>query len=422
MAKGKSSKAIMEKKLKKFLSNNPETKIKKIKDKWAVLNPWGDDTILFLLDHENKNKVIKALNILRMPPCFTAIYHLDTNEIEFIFTLVDSKSEIVNRSFVFNYKGNNYYCSFDHASKRTLILARYFFPTGPESETLYRNLWNLKRFSDPTLRKKLEEEQRIFSGKKPISFFIKGFKKYDQGLLIELTSNLNFYMQYYDRKSPIIILNDPSCDDKKAIAELQYIENDFPTKISSGKKDPILLELYIAARNAHVRLKYLYYYQILEYAAFYYIDAEINKELKKIIMSPDIQGKPDKYLINIMDIFTRMRQSDEAKLNKVVQEYSSSNIIWREIEKNKKYFSSAHSFEGGFEIPEFISDNTTEESFNCMWIPKTPDALRKIRNALVHGRERRQDKVILPSQGNDILLRPWVVIARRIAEQIIIYS
>ena len=48
------------------------------------------------------------------------------------------------------------------------------------------------------------------------------------------------------------------------------------------------------------------------------------------------------------------------------------------------------------------------------------DYLTKIRNALVHARERRENKVILPSRRNDIKLNRIRTVIARIAEQIAI--
>ena len=48
--------------------------------------------------------------------------------------------------------------------------------------------------------------------------------------------------------------------------------------------------------------------------------------------------------------------------------------------------------------------------------------LRYIRNALVHGREKKFGKVINPTIKNDYLIRPWCSVARRIAEEIVIFS
>ena len=44
--------------------------------------------------------------------------------------------------------------------------------------------------------------------------------------------------------------------------------------------------------------------------------------------------------------------------------------------------------------------------------------IEKIRNVLVHLRESRENKVILPTEHNDQLLTPYLFVLRRIAEKV----
>ena len=229
-------------------------------------------------------------------------------------------------------------------------------------------------------------------------------------------------MQYYDRQTPSILIHSPNCLLEEPFKQLQFISPDFPAKIASNLKDSFLLDLALAAHQAETRLQFLYYYQVLEYAAFYFLDYEVRNKLLKIIATPDIHSDPEKYLSRLFDAMTDIKQSDEAKIVKVVETLCLPEIIWKEIENNLPFFSKRQEFAGGFVIEPFISENITLETFTNMWIPKTPDSLRKIRNALVHSRENRQGLLISPSRENDLKIRPWTSLIRRIAEQIIIYA
>ena len=142
----------------------------------------------------------------------------------------------------------------------------------------------------------------------------------------------------------------------------------------------------------------------------------------QIINTPDIHADPDKYIPRILDTVTDMHQSDEAKLNKIVETGCPPDIIWKELRQNLPYFSERQEFKGGFVIEPFISDDMTLKSFAAMWIPKTPDTLRKIRNALVHGRESRHGLFIAPTRDNNLKISPWIPVIHRIAEQIIIFG
>ncbi|MFW9824585.1 MAG: hypothetical protein ACFFE4_16705 [Candidatus Thorarchaeota archaeon] len=263
-------------------------------------------------------------------------------------------------------------------------------------------------------------EEDFFKNRTPISFFVSGFEKFDEEKIVAVSKHINFYMSYYDRKSPAIIFHSEKTEQSDKIKELQLIGTEFPKMISSSQKDPFLLDLHLAAREAQTRLRFIYYYQILEYAAFYYIDTETKQKMMKIIISPDIHAFPEKYINSMVEILSRYREQDEAKINKIVNLCCSPDIIWNEISENFSYFTQKQEFEGGFLIESFVSEETTLSSFSSMWIPKTPDTLRKIRNALVHARESRLGSIISPSLENDIKLRPWIPIIRRIAEQVLI--
>jgi hypothetical protein len=106
----------------------------------------------------------------------------------------------------------------------------------------------------------------------------------------------------------------------------------------------------------------------------------------------------------------------------VVKAICSPEAVWREIEQNMAYFTTKHEFDGGFVLDPFIPENSSKEGFCGMWHPKTINALRHIRNALVHGREKKFINVIAPTRRNDLLIRPWSSIVRCIAEQVIIFG
>ena len=224
------------------------------------------------------------------------------------------------------------------------------------------------------------------------------------------------------QKSPWILIHPAVSEDVAPVKELQFIEMHFPTKISTCRKNPFLLDLAMAAHMAEGRLSFLYYYQVLEYTAFYYVYSDVRREMLRVITMPDIHANPDRYISKLLDAMADTRQSDEAKLNKIVETRCSPEIVWKELQQNLSYFSKRQEFEGGFVIEPFISEDMTLESFSTTWVPKMPDTLRKIRNALVHGRESRLGASISPTEANEIKIRPWIPVIRRIAQQVIIFG
>jgi hypothetical protein len=301
------------------------------------------------------------------------------------------------------------------------MLLSEIFHKESESSTGYRNLNILQLYVNAKKKNKPETPETYFSKAKPFSFFVKGFDKFDEENIIKVARYLNFFMIYFDRLSPFILIHPPESKDSKPVKTLRFIEDDFPSKICSGLKDPLLLDLALAAMNVYdIRLKFIYYYQILEYAAFYYIEENTKRNMMRIICMPDIHANPEKHIADILELLSESRQEDEAKINKIVETRCDPELLWKEIEINRNIFSMRQDFDGGFAVEPYIPSDTTLETFKSIWYPKTPIILRKIRNALVHGRETRQGYFIAPTKNNNQKIRPWVSLIQRIAEQIII--
>ncbi|NQT80099.1 MAG: hypothetical protein HQ555_06895 [Candidatus Aminicenantes bacterium] len=412
----------LKKQLEQFLKNNPYSEIEERKGIYYISNPWDDESLSFKIEEEDKSQLIKALNSLILPPRFSAIYHLDSNEIEYIFTLLDKKSPYINRDFEFILEGKTYYCRFANTSEQLLTISKTFRPSGEESDTSYRNLLLFNIFMNQELMQKSKVREDFIVNKIPISFFVKGFDRFEEDKIIEVSKHLNFFMSHYDKESPYLLIHSTKVEKGESTKELKLPEMGFPKKISSNKKDPILLDIVIAAHiSKQIRLKFLYYYQILEYAAFYFVDSEVKQDILRIITSPTIHANPDKYINDLMDIITKLKETEDVRLSKLIKSGCSIGEIWKEIQLYMLYFSNRQEFEGGFYIEPLITKDMTQGDFSREWFPKIPDTLRKIRNALVHSRETRLGLAIIPSQENNLKLKPWIPIIRCIAEQILIY-
>lgn len=403
-----------------FLKQNPYSKVERRKKFHYVVNPWNDKSVSFLLKPNSQSDLIAALNNVILPPRFTALYHLDSNKLECIYTLLDKKDPCISRDFDFTIDGRTYHCRFGDASDRLLLISKFSRRVKEVSRADYRNLMPLRAYMDPKFAEPWEEG--FFAEGKPISFFIDGFERFNEDEILEISKHLNFFMLYYDTESPWIFIHPVVSEEVAPVKQLQFIETHFPTKISTCCQDPFLLDLAMAAHMETGRLSFVYYYQVLEYAAFYYVHSDVRKEMLRVIASPDIHANPDRYITKLLDAMGDIRQSDEAKLNKIVEIRCSPEIVWKELQQNLPYFSKRQVFEGGFVVEPFISEDMTLESFSTMWVPKMPDTLRKIRNALVHGRENRLGASISPTEANEIKIRPWVPVIRRIAQQVIIFG
>ena len=275
---------------------------------------------------------------------------------------------------------------------------------------------------NPEFLQKYKVREDFIVDRIPISFFVKGFDSFEEDEIIEVSKNLNFFMSHYDKGSPYILIHSAEIGKGESTKELQFLEKEFPKKISTSKKDPILLDIAFAAHEStHIRLKFLYYYQILEYSAFYFLHGEVKQDILKIITSPTIHSKPDKHINDLMDIIIKLKETEDLRLNRLIKNISPTQDIFKEMQLNISYFSKIQEFEGGFYIEPLMTEDMTLNDFSNKWYPRIPEQLRKIRNALVHSRETRLGLVIIPSKENDLKLKPWISVVRCIAEQVIIY-
>lgn len=421
--KEKTGITTFEKQLEPFFKLNPYSKIQKSKKGYRVIKPWNDESLCFILKPTSAADLISTLNSLILPPRFTALYHSDSNTMEYIYTLLGKNDPYFSRQFKFSLDSTTYHCKFGEASKRLLILSEVFMIVQQQSSTDYRHLLLLREYVKDAGKKRASLDD-FFTDIKPISFYISGFRNFDEATITEVSKHLNFFMQYYDRDCPYIIIHSIETEALKMPKQLQFIETTFPSRISTRRQEPFLLDLALVAitSTAEPRLQFLYYYQILEYAAFYYVDNDIKRHLLKVINTPDIQSNPDKYIPEMLDKVSELYQGEEAKLDRIVQIRCAPDDIWKEIQQNRSFFSQKQEFDGGHVMEPFISEDMTNESFRVAWHPKAIKSLRGIRNALVHGRERRVTQVISPTKQNDLKIASLVPLIRRIAEQIIIYG
>lgn len=404
--------------LKTFLELNHESEILQTDEGWSVEKPWSDDTIVLTVKASDM-ALLQALNSVRLPPRFTAIWHQDTGDVEFIYGPIREEASIRRRSFDFTFKGQSYKCEFADASERLRKIALAARASGPPSDTDHRHLILIERFI-----RRYEQAAEPPKGRKYCltSFWIRNAKP-DEQRVLELARHLNFYMGYFDRRSPrIIIHTDPVTDEP--LRQLAFPDPDkFPTKIVGAVLDPYLLGLWesgVTARDT-VRL-FLHNYQVLEYAAFYYLKEDLLTTIKRLIKAPDATDRADEICREAVELLAEDRMSDEDKMVSVIQRAVDPRKVWAYIAPHKEYFSESHDFDGGFIVAPLIKAGWGMEDFATAWIPKVPDSLRKIRNALVHAREKRVARSIAATPRNLRLLAPWADLLTAISNELVLYG
>lgn len=407
--------------LSEFVRSNPWSKVRRDAKGITIELPWNDAS--FELSIHSAKDVGQApwLNSLVLPERFKAIYHRDHRCIEYIFSdLFDTDDPMPSQKFAFRWRSHDYRCHYGPASDRLLFLARLFRPLRSSgSFSGYRHLGELHDFQ---LQDKLPKALRgFYESQVAISFFVDDVESYDEELFIDLAKHLNFYLSYFDRTSPqidIVAIMPPSAPNAARPQKPEIV----PPLITAVDLDPFLLDLNLAAKVGNARLRILYYYQILEYAAFYWVEDSVKSAICRILQAPDLQSNLDAYFPKLIEALVPTRQNDEHKIKRVIESRVDPKIIWSEITLDLDYFSASHTFEGGFRLDPVVSADTTEEAFSKMWSPKLFETIRAVRNSLVHARESRTEAVISPTVNNSRLLVPWIPVVRRMAELVTIYD
>lgn len=358
---------------------------------------WNDSNVQLVFSIEDIDSIKKINNII-FNPQFDAIVHIDTNCIEYLFGYLDYKDEIENsfmdRNFEFHFEGHQYRCEYAPPSEYLLLIARNYRKIDKSSQTATQ----LLVFKDGQRIDKLSKpNQTYFEDKFPRCFFVKPSNDITKIDIEKMSRHINFLMKYYDRSTPQINIRlGYQQEQVKIVKPRRYVEECFPDAFALNTVDDFILQLIGTASDSNPRFAFIYYYQVFEYAGFYFLDSKVKKELNLFMKDPSIVSCSDDKLMQLFVFLSELNHSDEVKMRKVIEELCDPKKIWKEIENDKDFFSSETEFDGGFKLSALIAKDTTCETWNNMWMPKLFDHLTKIRNCLVHARERRQCNVILP--------------------------
>ena len=405
-------------KLQAFLSRNPEAEVRAGGREPSVNRPWGEEAIEIPL-RNNDDELLEALNAVRLPPRFTAIWHEDTKEFEVIFTVLRRENHLLERRFEFRYSGNCYHCSFGPSSARLRAIARTARPSGSISPSDFRNLQPFYRFEH--LLEEHPDVDYVENGK-PTSFWIRGIDDYDDDRIVDFVRNLNFHMSYFDWHTPNILIHEEPIASHKVDdlhpPQIGY----FPDTLSGQDIDQHLLILWESARTGDPFLRFIHYYQILEYAGFYHVKDKVRREIERAIAAPDAASRPDRVAQQILDAISADRRQDEAKINEMIEECVDLQEMWDILDGSLTAFSEVVELDGGFILPALVSASTDYEGFAQSWNRQFPPALHRVRNALVHARESRQSTMIVPTTANHSRLSPWLLPLSQTAARVMLYS
>jgi hypothetical protein len=421
-----------------FIKNNPISLVTKTKNSFIINNPWGDDSVEIVVPL--KSELLKKLNEIYLPSRFTAIYHIASKKLEFIYTTLPIDKDEHRRAFTFNFLKKSYKCYFGKSSPTLLLIAEHF-QEHAQSQTNYRNLDVYRKYS---LSKKMTPEflnnelklkrskpdelmRRVFrlmtdqnTAREPISFWVDDIEQNEE-LFSDIALHLNFYMRYFDEVTPSIEIHEEALPKTNPKA-VRYLFDAFPNEISAVQIDPYLLKLYGAAIAAPDNfLAFLYYYQILEYAAFYYVNEDLSQKIAIILSAPETPMRVRKATSEIFDIMVDYKIEEYQKMEQIVWRCVNPDILWKIIEPNLGFFLVENVFEGGYQTKPFGKEGWKIEDFRSGWHPILITNLRNMRNAIAHAREKRTSSVVIPNSKNAMQLQPWLYVLKNIAQQILLH-
>lgn len=408
-----------------FVDENQHVKIWVEDGEVIIDKPWGSDGVRIVCGTEDHD-FIRDMNNVRLDVQFDALFHLDTNEIELIYAYLnpegDDTKDIVDRKFTVMLGGIEYRCEFREPSDRLLAIANKIRRS--PSESAYETVPQIDQFSDGQKLEELPPRVRsYFDGKVPRSLFVAPSASLCEVDFPAAARHINLLTSYYDRMAPFIIVRqDTRLTEEDNPTKRRYVETPFPGAMVARETDEFMLTLLEVANSSPPRMAYLYCYQIFEYAGFYYIDDKVRTELRRMLRDPALINCDSDKVADMFSLFSDLRHSDDQKMKSVISECCSPRVCWAEIEHDREFFEEEQSYTGGFVSQGLISSETTEKSWVATWMPNTYDHLTRIRNCLVHARERRESRVILPTHSNNLKIMRCLPLIRRMAEQVALKS
>ena len=288
----------------------------------AISKPW-DDSSFVLLVPDDLSSFIEALNNVRLPVRYSALWHRDRRKFEILWTAFPPPVEgVAGRSFAFTWRGNEHKCEFAKASQRALVLAVNYQPVG-QSTNNYRNLPSFQLWSQHAALRSAQAE--------PLSFWIHDIDWNEEDIL-DLTLHLNFYLKYFDDRSPVVLIHPPTTETTWNPRN-RYIEDAFPQTIRSQEIDNNALFLWEAARLGDNSRRFLYYYRIIEYSAVSYLDYTARTALRIALAAPNALDDIVRVTENVVAAVQRMKLDEFQRYEAMIKEVLKPAKLWQRSAK-----------------------------------------------------------------------------------------
>ena len=264
-----------------------------------------------------------------------------------------------------------------------------------------------------------DEEPSLIDIDEPRSFWIRSVE-WQEDKVLDLIRNLNFYLTYFDNRCPTVLIHSQE-EDEYINSKVRYISGTFPETINGKGLDSILLNFWDAAQNGDQARRFLYYYRIIEYSSFFYLEASARAAVRKILAAPnaadDVNGVTDRVVAAIGE----SKLDEYQRFAAIIRDTVDVRVLWTEMEANLKAFTAPTNFDGGFVLASLAGPNCRDEDFAPRGLEIFTKAIRDIRNALSHGRDQKTGMVITPTVRNLNLLQPWVYLIAAAAGEVVLY-
>lgn len=411
--------------IKAFKDLNPTVRFLSLKsetdNRIGVTDIWDDSSIALILPEEDESRkdLLSFLSAAQMDKRLSAVYHTKEKKLEFLWTAFspDPMSEqIIGRKFNYRYCEKDYKCHFSRSSDGILMIAKNFIEIRP-SDTSYRNLTSFRAYAEASIDDNIPED--IFG--EPTSFWIENIDL-QQEELYKFLDKLNFYITYFDEFSPYVLVHPNTDQENVPFDRRRYRHDKFPDNIVAKDCDPQLLHFWNAAFVADASRKFLYSYRIIEHASYYYVDSMPKQAIRKVLMRPNLLDNIETASLQVIEAVRKSRVDDYHKMEGLLRVTVSTELLWKEISRNLEFFSQPTEFDGEFVIDALVTGKNSERDFLTNGIVSFAGTMRKIRNALSHGKEEKQASVILPTKLNYEKLRPWASLIFLAAGEVILYD
>jgi hypothetical protein len=140
------------------------------------------------------------------------------------------------------------------------------------------------------------------------------------------------------------------------------------------------------------------------------------------VANPSIGENVAEAIAEILSAFDGARADDVPRFNSLIINAVDPQIVWREIENNKEIFCERVVFDGGFTLAPITSKEESKKVFANGGLLKFANAIRLIRNVLVHGRDQSTATAITPTPRNMKYLSAWVNVIAAAAGEVVVYG